>query len=246
MYSIKHESTPLKKSNGLLRLVSYSLLLIALLIALFILFSIGLFLDGRLTFDTPEQVMMFFLVSTAYLCWRFGGQLLRICLGQEPFSPASKYSGILLAIGVLVWGVSTLIMLAVTLKSFQLHNTAAVLCTGATALFASATYQNIRRWRRLRGERRAAALAEQQQAEVNITRLSLRFAGSLLYSLAVFWLLAVFHNGWQKDLLQRSAADGALGLAFLGLAVLAAVSAWKSWQHFLKMFQRYADKQKKW
>ena len=240
MYSIKHESTPLKKSNGLLRLVSYSLLLIALLIALFILFSIGLFLDGRLTFDTPEQVMMFFLVSTAYLCWRFGGQLLRICLGQEPFSPASKYSGILLAIGVLVWGVSTLIMLAVTLKSFQLNNTATVLCTGATALFASATYQNIRRWRRLRGERRAAALAEQQQAEVNITRLSLRFAGSLLYS------LAVFHNGWQKDLLQRSAADGALGLAFLGLAVLAAVSAWKSWQHFLKMFQRYADKQKKW
>lgn len=79
---------------------------------------------------------------------------------------------------------------------------------------------------------------------MNGLRLGLSFVLSMMLSLLTIFLLSIVFDGWGGG--ERTSKDLVVNAFFIILSGIAAVSAWKSWQHFLNMFQRYAEKQKKW
>ncbi len=248
MYRINRESGSQQGRKMWTRLAAFGLLLIAGMIGLFVFLFVLLVLLGELEFDEISLLILLWFGSVAYLCMRFARQLSRSGSEQAAVLPDTKYAVAKLGIGSVVWGsLAILMLIAAMLDSTPEDSAVVALCLSCTVLFGTAAYQNIRLLHRRNSERKRAEilLGETKPAEISVLGLSLRFAGSLLYSFGTVAIWVLLYHVWQQGSFLW-AVDGVLGGALLVLSGVLSVYGCKSWQHFLRMFQHYADQQKKW
>lgn len=247
MYSIKQESEHRSPEAKLsfFRLAASVLLLLASGITGLIAIVVTIYIfSGTLPSHGGMIAVVVLFAAAAYLCFRFAVQVYQISKNQEQQEPPP--SSIKLWLNAVVWSTVSVLMLFLMLSSMGDNKKGLDFATVLFVIFGAAAVQSVirlNRWRRLHKTLPTEAEPKPEKP-VNGLRLGLSFVLSMMLSLLTIFLLSIVFDGWGGG--ERTSKDLVVNAFFIILSGIAAVSAWKSWQHFLKMFQRYADKQKKW